>query len=262
MSEDSACKSEEIQVPCLPSGQSSHPVRTPLCPLFHPSGRRVIPSGHQTIQYHPSRRRAPSIRTLTLYREVSIPACIRPDVSAARLDASQFLNGSLILSKFQEREDQSTVWTMWYPVWTRVSIRQESQFKINGPDVWQPWSGCAFIKDRNYQFDFNHPDACPSWSGRRHCRYGNCVLKNCRPDVTPPWSGRPKPYMEITCHGRATVLTTVSHRPNDVLILERFSAKFLKNPVALLPVRTAQLHNPDGVLTYYCSRPFCTSAYK
>jgi hypothetical protein len=34
-----------IQVPCQPSGRSSHPVRTPICPLFHPSGRRVIPSG-------------------------------------------------------------------------------------------------------------------------------------------------------------------------------------------------------------------------
>jgi hypothetical protein len=33
-----------IQVPYQPSGRSSHPVRTPICPLFHPSGRRVIPS--------------------------------------------------------------------------------------------------------------------------------------------------------------------------------------------------------------------------
>jgi hypothetical protein len=34
-----------IQVPCQPSRRSSHPVRTPNCPLFHPSGRRVILSG-------------------------------------------------------------------------------------------------------------------------------------------------------------------------------------------------------------------------
>jgi hypothetical protein len=32
-------------------------------------------------------------------------------------------------------EDQSTVWTMWYPVRTRVSLRQESQFKIDRPDA-------------------------------------------------------------------------------------------------------------------------------
>jgi hypothetical protein len=34
-----------IQVPYQPSGRSSHPIRTPICPLFHPSGRLVIPSG-------------------------------------------------------------------------------------------------------------------------------------------------------------------------------------------------------------------------
>jgi hypothetical protein len=130
-------KSEEIQVPCQPSGRSSHPIRKPICPLFHPSGWHVIPSGRQTVQHHPSGRRAPSVQTLTLYREVSVPACIRPDVSAARPDASQFSNGSLILSKFQEREDQSTVRTMWHPVRTRVSISQKSQFKIDRPDMWQ-----------------------------------------------------------------------------------------------------------------------------
>jgi hypothetical protein len=49
-----ACKSKEFQVPCQPSGLSSHPVQTLICPLFHPSGRRVIPSGRQTDQYHSS----------------------------------------------------------------------------------------------------------------------------------------------------------------------------------------------------------------
>jgi len=37
MSNDSTCKTEEFQVPCQPSGQSSHPVQTPICPLCHPS---------------------------------------------------------------------------------------------------------------------------------------------------------------------------------------------------------------------------------
>lgn len=68
--------------------------------------------------------------------------------------------------------------------------------------------------------------------------------------------------MEITCNRRATVRTTVSHRRDGFHNQERFSAKFLENPVALLPVRTAQVHRPDGVRTYYSSRPFCTSAYK
>jgi len=35
----------------------------------------------------------------------------------------------------QEREDQSTVRMMWYPVRTRISVWQESQFKMNRPDI-------------------------------------------------------------------------------------------------------------------------------
>jgi hypothetical protein len=65
------------------------------------------------------------------------------------------------------------------------------------------------------------------------------MLKNCRPDVHPPWSGRAKPYMEITCSGRATVRTLVSHRPDAALKQESFSVKFSENPVAQLSVRTA-----------------------
>jgi len=60
---------------------------------------------------------------------------LRPDVSAAHPDTYQFSNGSLILSKFQEREDQPTIRTMWYTVRTRISVRQESQFKMNRPDI-------------------------------------------------------------------------------------------------------------------------------
>jgi hypothetical protein len=77
----------------------------------------LIPSGHFTI----SRSFCASF--------------LRPDVSAARPNTYQFSNGSLILSKFQEREDQSTVWTMWYTVRTPISVRQESQFKMNRPDI-------------------------------------------------------------------------------------------------------------------------------
>jgi len=50
-------KSEEFQ-------SSLSAVRTPICLLLHPSGRCVIPSGRQTLQHHPSGRRASSVRTL------------------------------------------------------------------------------------------------------------------------------------------------------------------------------------------------------
>jgi hypothetical protein len=70
----------------------------------------LLPSGHFTV----SRSFCASL--------------LCPDVSAARPDTYQFSNGSLILSKFQEMEDQSTVRT-------RISVRQESQFKMNRPDI-------------------------------------------------------------------------------------------------------------------------------
>jgi hypothetical protein len=49
-------KSEEFQ-------SSLSAVRTPICLLLHPSERCVIPSGLQTVQHHPSGRRAYSVRT-------------------------------------------------------------------------------------------------------------------------------------------------------------------------------------------------------
>jgi hypothetical protein len=150
----------------------------------------------------------------------------------------------------------------WIPVRTRSYIRQESQFKYHRPDVSQPWSGRAFNNYGNCRFDFNRPDDCLSWSGRGHSRYENCVLKFNRPDAHPQWSGRAKPYMEITCSGCATVRMTVSHRPDAALKQERFSAKISENYVAQLSIWKAQVYRPDGVRTYYSSRPFCTSAYK
>jgi len=60
-------KSEEFQ-------SSLSAIWTPICLLFHPSGRRVILSGHQTDKHHLSGRRASSVRTPTSYREASEPA--------------------------------------------------------------------------------------------------------------------------------------------------------------------------------------------
>jgi hypothetical protein len=87
------------------------------------------------------------------------------------------------------------------------------------------WSGRAFNRYGNCVFNFNRLDACLSWFGRVLNSYGNYVLKINRSDCHPPWSERAKSYMEITCSGRATVRTTVPHRPNAALKQERFSAK-------------------------------------
>jgi hypothetical protein len=76
-------------IPCQSSGRSCHPVRTLICPLFHPSGRRVLPFGRpdRTCIIRPDDVLSPS--GPSLFREATVPACIRPDVSAARPDASQ-----------------------------------------------------------------------------------------------------------------------------------------------------------------------------
>jgi hypothetical protein len=140
---------------------------------------------------------------------------------------------------------------MWYPVQTRVSLRQESQFKFHRPDIRQPWSGRAFIKEGNCLFDFNRPDDCLSWSERTHSRCGNSVLKFSRPDTHPPWSGHTKPYKEIICSGRATVRTMWNPVRTRLLNRKDFSAKFLKNNVAQLSVRTAHVHCPGGAQLYF-----------
>jgi hypothetical protein len=102
-----------------------HPVRTSICLLLHQSGRCVIPSGRQTVQHHLSGRRASSVRTLQ---------CIEKRLSSTsgRLSVLERFTDSF---QIQEREDQSTVQTMWYPVRTRVSIRQESQFEFHRPNA-------------------------------------------------------------------------------------------------------------------------------
>jgi hypothetical protein len=58
-----------ISDPFQPSGRSSHPVRTTICPLFHPSGRHIIPSRRPTDQA--SFVRIPSRPSLS--REASVP---------------------------------------------------------------------------------------------------------------------------------------------------------------------------------------------
>jgi hypothetical protein len=215
-------KSEEFQSSLSTVRTMCHHVWTPIYLLIHPSGRRVIPSGHQTDKHHLSGRRVSSVQTPTSYQEASMQTCsVRTFQQHVRTPISSRTDHWLF-PKFQEREDHSTVRTMWYPVRTRISVRQESQFKMNRPNIWQLWSGRWCIVYGNCRFDFNRPDVSLSWSGRTRIRYENCVLKFSRPDTPAPWSGRGTPVMEIICSGRASVRTIEPSRPEDVLIQERF----------------------------------------
>jgi len=176
-------KSKE-SVPCQPSGRSYHPVRTLICPLFHPSERRAISSGRPNRSSIIRPEHVDFCPDPLLYQEVSVPACIRPDVSAARPDASQYSTKLQILSKFIYGKIDATVQTTWIPVRTPVCHLQDT------------WYG-------NCIFSFNRLDTCLSWSGRAQHRYGNCVLKINRLDSHPPWSECAKAlygnYLQQTC---------------------------------------------------------------
>jgi len=54
----------------------------------------------------------------------------------------------------------------------------------------------------------------------------------------------------------------MSHHPDAALKQERFLAKISEILLEQLSARTALVHRPDGVRTYYCGRPFEPSAYK
>jgi hypothetical protein len=122
-----------------------HPVRTLIYPLFHPSGRCAIPSRRPDrpsiirqnyVAFHPDS---------PLYREASVPSCIRQDVSVSRPDASQYSTKLQILSKFSYGKIATTVRTTWIPVRTCFSLSQELQFKFNRQDASLPSSERAYI---------------------------------------------------------------------------------------------------------------------
>jgi hypothetical protein len=73
--EDSTCKSKEFQSSLSAVRTMCHPVRTLICLQIYPSGRRIIPYGHQTDKHHLSRRLVSSVRTPTSYQEASVQTC-------------------------------------------------------------------------------------------------------------------------------------------------------------------------------------------
>jgi hypothetical protein len=126
---DSTFQSEVRRITNFPV---SRPDDVSSRPVAHLS---TVPSVRTTCHsVRTSDRQASPVRTTYFFRPdtyfVSRSVCanlLHPDVSAARPDTYRFSNGSLILSKFQEREDQSTIRT-------RISVRL-AQFKMNRPDI-------------------------------------------------------------------------------------------------------------------------------
>jgi hypothetical protein len=201
-----------------------HTVRTPDRLKHHPFGRRGFPSGRSSVSrsfcssLHPSGRLSSPSGRLSVFDQASdsFQVQIWEDCCNCPDDVDS-LPDALIYK-------------------ARIAIQIHPSGRLLA------WSGRAFNRYGNCVFNFNRPDACRSWSGRALIRYGNCVLKINRPDGHPPWSGRVKPYMDITCSGRATVRITVPHRPEAALKQERFSAKSSKILVAQLSIRKAPVY--------------------
>jgi hypothetical protein len=208
-----------------------HPVRTLICPQFQSSGRRAIPSGHQTDQASFVRTTWISIRTLHCIEKLLCQlASVRTTQQPVRTMSS----------------DRSTSDSF------QVQIREDW---CNRPDDVDSRPD-ALIHKARIAIQIQPSGLQSAWSGRALNRYENCVLKINRPDGHPPSSGCAKPYMEITCSGRATVRTIVPHRPNVALKQERFSAKISEILVAQLSVQTAHVHRLDSTRIFHCSRPF------
>jgi hypothetical protein len=124
MSEDSACKPE---VPRQPSGRPSV-----YCSI-RPDDVSFRPDIRQTSIICPDAMFLPSGH---LHRIEKLLCQLTPSGRfSSTSECLSVLERFIDSFKVQEREDQSIVRTMWYPVRTRISVRQESQFKMNRPDI-------------------------------------------------------------------------------------------------------------------------------
>jgi hypothetical protein len=81
-----------------------HPVRMPICPLFHPSGRRAIPSGRPTDQASSIWTACIPVRTFTVSR--SYCSSLHPSGRlSSPFERLSVIDQLQILSKFNLRED-------------------------------------------------------------------------------------------------------------------------------------------------------------
>jgi hypothetical protein len=189
------CKSEN-SVPCQPSDNMSYRLDAQM------SNASTVQM-HIILKHHPSGRHG-------------------------------FLSEPSSVSRSFELLQLPYVRTIQQPIRTTLNVR--SSFRISFQT--QIWEDCC---NRPDHVD-SHPDALihkasiaiqirtsgrqSAWFGRTCIRYGNCMHQIDRLDAHPPGSDARSLFMEITCSGRATVRTTVPHRPDAALKQERFSAKF------------------------------------
>jgi hypothetical protein len=219
---------KRIQVPCQPSGRSSHPIRTAKTDQHHPSGRRdhsvqtlyCIEKGLSSL--HPSGLFSRTFGRLSVIDQFLISFQVprkgrsinRPDDVVSRPDA-RLLKARIIIQILPSRR---------LTVLVRTCVHQRRKLPIR----LQP-SRRLLLMVRTH--------ALQIWK---------LGVEELSSGCSSPWSGRAKPYKEITCSGRATVRTMCHPVRTKLLNKKDFLAKFSENLVAQLSFWTAHVHRPDS----------------
>jgi hypothetical protein len=140
----------ENSIPCQPSGRCVILSGRPALQSFsHPDDMSYRPDTHQTKVSSVRTTWIPVQTFLCVEKLRTAPACIRPDVSAARPDDSQCLPSFRFSFQKQIWEDY-----------------------CNRPDEVDSCPNVLLLKVSS-QFKFNRLDASLPWSRRAYDRYGN-----------------------------------------------------------------------------------------
>lgn len=189
-----------------------------------PSGQRVIPSGRPAVQsfscpddvsYHPDTHQTKSIiRPNDVDSRPDLPLCQEASNGSNLHPFGRFSSPSERLSVF----DQASNFLFQNQIWEDYCNRPGDV--DSRPD--------ALPLKASSQFKFNRLDASLPRSERVYDRYENCVQQITSSDGHCPGPNVRSLYNKITCSGRATVRTTVSHRLDAALKQKRSSVKFLE----------------------------------
>jgi len=154
-----------------------HPVRTSICPLFHPSGRHVHPDRTPDRPASSVRTTYLSVRTLHCIKKLLFQlASVRtsqqpvrtPNSDRSASDSFQVQNMGRLINRPDDvvSRPDALIHKARIAIQISPSGRQSALVRTRVQLIWK------------LRFDFSRPDVCLSWSGRTHSRNGNYVLKN------------------------------------------------------------------------------------
>jgi hypothetical protein len=200
---------EEFQVPYQPSGRSTHPVQTPICPPFHMFGRRVLPSGPP--------------RQISIIRldEVFIPFGPHTVSRSFRTNLHPFGHFSSTSGRLSVLDQ----FLISFQVPRKGRSINRSDDVVSRSDARASKKEIADSTSTVRTTAYHGPDVriADMEIGCRRIAVRTLIPHG--PDAL-------KPYKEITCSGRATVWTMCHPFRTKLLNRKDFLAKFLENLVA------------------------------